>query len=147
MSATPQVFCSFSQSEAQLLREACRVFLHHEQKIPIWTTDPYYAPFLRPFPSWLDEDYVTNLLISATRKVFFSALISSPLAPEEIICLYYAMDFWVNACNLEGDALRLRLPVLTELGRLFEQTASALPPYLTELRRDCLPDEAFDFFE
>lgn len=144
MSATPQVFCSFPQSEAQLLREACRVFLHHEQKIPIWTRDPFF----RPLPSWLDEDYVLDLLISATRKVFFSALMPEPLFPEEIFCLYYAMDFVVNACDLEGDALRLRLPVLTELDRFLSQTASALPPYLTELRRDYLPDEvAFDSFE
>ncbi len=149
MNATPSAqpaFCFFSQFEAQLVREACRNFLDLEQKIPIWTTDPYYRPFSRPFPSWLDEDYVTDLLISATRKVFFSVLIPEPLTPEEIFCLYCAMDFGVNDCDLEGDALRLLNPVLIKLEKLCEQTASALPPYLTELRRDYLAGEvAFDF--
>lgn len=144
MNSIPPVFCSFSQSEAQLLREACQVFLHREQKIPIWTQDPFF----RPLPSWLDEDYVTDLLISATRKVFFSALMPEPLSPEEIFCLYCAMDFVVNACDLEGDALRLRLPVLTELDRFLSQTVSALPPYLTELRRDYLAGYvSYDSFE
>ena len=144
MNSIPPAFCSFSQSEAQLLREACRVFLHNEQKIPIWKRDPYF----RPLPSWLDEDYVTDLLISATRKAFFAPLIPSPLSPEEVLCLYYAMDYVVNDCDLEGDTLQLLLPVLTELDKAFSQTLPALPPYLIELRRDYLAEEiSFDSFE
>ena len=91
---------------------------------------------------------MTDLLISATRKAFFAPLIPSPLSPEEVLCLYYAMDYVVNDCDLEGDTLQLLLPVLTELDKAFSQTLPALPPYLIELRRDYLAEEiSFDSFE
>lgn len=132
----------FTRDEAKFLCTCSMRFLNDGQRIPTLT----FEETRKPVPSWLEERDAELLFVLAINKLFAPCVSAMPLTPEEILALWYAVSYTVNAYEIPPELGRAALPVSMKLGDRFEQILPALPRGLSALQGSYLPEYWDEYF-